>query len=37
MNLAISEDGIGPFRVNIFKQRNTISLVIRHIKTDIPA
>ena len=37
MNLAISEDGIGRFRVNIFKQRNTISLVIRHIKTDIPA
>ena len=37
MNLAISEDGIGRFRVNIFKQRTTISLVIRHIKTDIPA
>jgi twitching motility protein PilU len=37
MNLAISEDGIGRFRVNIFKQRNTVSLVIRHIKTDIPA
>jgi twitching motility protein PilU len=37
MNLAISEDGIGRFRVNIFKQRNSISLVIRHIKTDIPA
>jgi twitching motility protein PilU len=37
MNLAISEDGIGRFRVNIFKQRNSISLMIRHIKTDIPA
>jgi twitching motility protein PilU len=36
MNLAISEDGIGRFRVNIFRQRNSISLVIRNIKTDIP-
>ncbi|MEE9493661.1 MAG: PilT/PilU family type 4a pilus ATPase [Gammaproteobacteria bacterium] len=37
MNLAISESGIGRFRVNIFKQRNTVSLVIRNIKTDIPS
>ena len=36
MNLAISEPGIGRFRVNIFKQRNTISMVIRNIQTDIP-
>lgn len=36
MNLAISEAGIGRFRVNIFKQRNQISMVIRNIKTDIP-
>ena len=36
MNLAISEDGIGRFRVNIFRQRNSVSLVIRNIKTDIP-
>lgn len=36
MNLAISEAGIGRFRVNIFKQRNQISLVIRNIKTEIP-
>lgn len=36
MNLAISETGVGRFRVNIFKQRNTISLVIRHIQTVIP-
>lgn len=36
MNLAISESGIGRFRVNIFKQRNQISMVIRAIKTDIP-
>ena len=36
MNLAISEPGIGRFRVNIFRQRNTVSMVIRNIKTDIP-
>ena len=36
MNLAISEQGIGRFRVNIFRQRNSISLVIRNIKTAIP-
>ena len=36
MNLAISEEGIGRFRVNIFRQRNSVSMVIRNIKTDIP-
>ena len=36
MNLAISETGVGRFRVNIFKQRNQYSMVIRAIKTDIP-
>ena len=36
MNLAISESGVGRFRVNIFRQRNSISMVIRNIKTDIP-
>jgi twitching motility protein PilU len=36
MNLAISEKGIGRFRVNIFRQRNSVSMVIRNIKTDIP-
>ncbi|MGI9318322.1 MAG: PilT/PilU family type 4a pilus ATPase [bacterium] len=36
MNLAISEDGVGRFRVNIFKQQNEVSMVIRVIKTDIP-
>lgn len=37
MNLAISEAGIGRFRVNIFRQRNEISMVVRNIKTDIPS
>ncbi len=36
MNLAISETGVGRFRVNIFKQRNTIGMVVRNIKTQIP-
>ena len=36
MNLAISEPGIGRFRVNIFKQRNSFAMVIRNIKVDIP-
>jgi len=36
MNMAVSEQGVGRFRVNIFKQRNEISMVIRNIKTDIP-
>ncbi|MAR89847.1 MAG: PilT/PilU family type 4a pilus ATPase [Pseudomonadota bacterium] len=36
MNLAISEPGVGRFRVNIFKQRNQYSMVIRAIKTVIP-
>lgn len=36
MNLAVSETGVGRFRVNIFMQRNQIGLVIRSIKTEIP-
>lgn len=37
MNLALSEPGVGRFRVNIFKQRNCYALVIRNIKVDIPS
>lgn len=36
MNLAISISQVGRFRVNIFKQRNEISIVARNIKIDIP-
>lgn len=36
MNLALSIHGVGRFRVNIFKQRNEISIVARNIKMDIP-
>ena len=36
MNLAISLAGIGRFRINIFKQRNEVSIVARNIKMEIP-
>ena len=36
MNLAISLNGVGRFRVNIFKQRNEVSIVARNIKLEIP-
>ena len=36
MNLAYAIPKVGRFRVNIFKQRNEISLVARNIVTDIP-
>jgi twitching motility protein PilU len=36
MNLALSEPGIGRFRVNIFKQRNNYAMVIRNIKVEVP-
>lgn len=36
MNLALSERGVGRFRINIFKQRNSLSMVVRNIKTEIP-
>jgi len=36
MNLAIAEPEIGRFRVNIFRQRGEVAMVVRHIKTDLP-
>ena len=36
MNFATSEPGVGNFRVNIFHQRNTVAMVIRFVKPDIP-
>jgi twitching motility protein PilU len=36
MNLAISISGVGRFRINIFRQRNEISIVARNITTEIP-
>lgn len=36
-NFAISRKDIGRFRVNVFRQRGEVGMVIRHIKTDIPS
>lgn len=36
MNLAISRSGLGRFRVNIFKQRNEVSMVIRRLGDSLP-
>ncbi|WP_096086464.1 PilT/PilU family type 4a pilus ATPase [Agaribacterium haliotis] len=36
MNLAVSVSGVGRFRINIFKQRNEVSIVARNINTEIP-
>lgn len=36
-NLAIAKEGLGRFRVNVFKQKNQVGMVIRHIKSVIPS
>lgn len=36
-NFAISKKNVGRFRVNVFKQRGEVGMVIRHIKTEIPS
>jgi twitching motility protein PilU len=36
-NFAISKKDIGRFRVNIFRQRGEVGMVVRHIKTEIPS
>ena len=36
MNLALSLSKVGRFRVNVFRQRNEISIGARNIKLDIP-
>jgi twitching motility protein PilU len=36
MNMALSMPGIGRFRVNIFRQRGEVAMVIRNIRTEIP-
>jgi twitching motility protein PilU len=37
MNLAITAEGIGRFRVNVFVQRGETGMVVRYIKSQIPA
>jgi twitching motility protein PilU len=36
MNLGISSSKLGRFRVNIFRQRGAVGVVVRQIKTNIP-
>ncbi len=37
MNLAISAEGLGRFRINVFVQRGETGMVVRYIKAKIPA
>ena len=37
LNMALAVKGVGRFRVNVFKQRGEIGMVIRAIKSDIPS
>ncbi|HXF65980.1 MAG TPA: PilT/PilU family type 4a pilus ATPase [Burkholderiales bacterium] len=37
MNFAQSAGEIGNFRINIFRQRNTVAMVIRFVKPEVPA
>jgi len=37
MNLSTALPGMGRFRVNIYRQRGTVGMVIRQITTDIPS
>ena len=36
MNLSHLDRSVGNFRVNIFRQRGTISLVIRYVRSNVP-
>lgn len=36
-NFAISKPEVGRFRVNVFRQRGEVGMVVRHIKTEIPS
>jgi twitching motility protein PilU len=37
LNFAISLSGVGRFRVNLYRQRSAMAMVIRYVKTDIPS
>jgi twitching motility protein PilU len=36
INFSLIESGVGSFRVNVFRQRGAVAMVIRHIKVMIP-
>jgi twitching motility protein PilU len=37
LNMALSLNGVGRFRINLFRQRGDVSMVARYIKSDIPS
>lgn len=37
MNFAYEQQDVGRFRVNVFKQRGEVAMVIRHVKSKIPS
>jgi len=37
INFSLVESGVGSFRVNVFKQRGAVAMVIRYIKVNIPS
>jgi twitching motility protein PilU len=37
MNLSHVDPAVGNFRINIFRQRGTISMVVRYVRSDIPS
>lgn len=36
MNFGLAAGELGNFRINVFRQRNTVAMVIRHVKPDVP-
>ncbi len=36
MNFAVASGQLGNFRVNIFRQRNTVAMVVRFVKPEVP-
>ncbi|NBB93194.1 MAG: PilT/PilU family type 4a pilus ATPase [Gammaproteobacteria bacterium] len=37
LNLAIALESLGRFRVNLFRQRGSVAMVVRYIKSEIPS
>ena len=37
LNLAIALDAVGRFRINLFRQRGSVAMVVRYIKSKIPS
>ena len=37
LNMALSINGVGRFRINLFRQRGDVSMVVRYIKSEIPS